>query len=73
MSTHDQKLLQQEKLILKLVNKLAKEYGGSVRLTMADKIDWAYGNAVIENPEVTREMVEEAAKELYSERGEDEE
>jgi hypothetical protein len=29
-------------------------------LTADEKIDWAYGNTVIENKDVTREMVEDA-------------
>jgi hypothetical protein len=30
-------------------------------LTSAERADWAYGNAVIENGDVTREMAERAA------------
>lgn len=31
------------------------------KLTEAEIADWAYGNAVLSNPEVTREMAERAA------------
>lgn len=37
----------------------------STRLTCEEVADWAYGNAVIENSDVTREMAEHAAAELF--------
>lgn len=36
-------------------------------LTRSEVADWAYGNAVIENDRVTREMAERAASELVKE------
>jgi hypothetical protein len=42
------------------VQKLRAENKLPVEPTRAQKIDWAYGNAVIENPNVTREMAERA-------------
>jgi hypothetical protein len=44
------------------VQHLQNEGKLSKHLTAEEKIDWAYGNTVIENPEVTRQMVEEAYK-----------
>lgn len=42
---------------------LRRQAAGEVapRLSDADRADWAYGNAVIENSDVTREMAERAA------------
>lgn len=40
--------------VLKATNRLPAEP------TREQRIDWAYGSAVIENPKVTREMVERA-------------
>jgi hypothetical protein len=39
-----------------------RQSAGTLRTepTRAERIDWAYGNAVIENAEVTREAVERA-------------
>jgi hypothetical protein len=37
-------------------------------VSSADRADWAYGNAVIENDNVTREMAEKAARRDGSER-----
>lgn len=42
------------------VQRLQSEGKLSKHLTAEEKIDWAYGNTVIENPDVTRQMVEEA-------------
>ena len=42
------------------VQRLQDEGKLSKHLTAEEKIDWAYGNTVIENPDVTRQMVEEA-------------
>ncbi len=36
------------------------------RPTRDETIDWAYGNTVLSNPSVTREMVEQAYDELKS-------
>jgi len=33
-----------------------------VRPTLEERADWAYGNAVIENDEVTREMAERSVR-----------
>ncbi|MBX3225049.1 MAG: hypothetical protein KF795_31320 [Labilithrix sp.] len=43
---------------------LRREAAGEVdrRLSPAERADWAYGNAVIENAEVTREMANEAVR-----------
>jgi hypothetical protein len=41
--------------------RLLQEQGRlATTLTREEKIDWAYGNTVIENQDVTREMVEAA-------------
>lgn len=43
--------------------RLVSERGGSVVLSREERIDWAYGNAVIENPRITVEMVKRASDE----------
>lgn len=43
--------------------RIVAERGGSVELTREERLDWAYGNAVIENPRITRELVERSADE----------
>jgi len=47
------------------VQRLQSEGRLSKRLTAEERIDWAYGNTVIENADVTLKMVEEA----YEKRG----
>ena len=42
------------------VQRLQSEGKLPKHLTAEEKIDWAFGNTVIENPDVTRRMVEEA-------------
>jgi len=51
----------------KLKHRLRKlEAEGAIpkKLTAKERADWAYGNAVIENVAVTREMAERAAAEI---------
>ena len=44
------------------VLRLQAEGRVSTKLTAAERADWAFGNAVIENVDVTREMAEQAVR-----------
>jgi hypothetical protein len=46
---------------------LVRERGGSVVLSAEERVDWAFGNAVIENQRITRELVQRAADERAAE------
>jgi hypothetical protein len=45
---------------LKQAAKELQANGSRRGLTSAERADWAYGNAVIENSDVTREMADQA-------------
>jgi hypothetical protein len=51
-------------ILKRRVQKLQDEGALPKTLTAEERADWAYGNAVIENAEVTREMAERAVAEL---------
>lgn len=44
------------------VRRQLEEMAPGLRLTDAERADWAYGNAKASNPDVTREMAERAVK-----------
>jgi hypothetical protein len=50
--------------IKRRVQKLQEDGALPKNLTAAERADWAYGNAVIENDSVTLEMAERATAEL---------
>jgi hypothetical protein len=52
--------------IKRRVQKLQEEGAIPKNLTAEERADWAYGNAVIENADVTLEMARRAAAELGS-------
>lgn len=43
------------------------------QLTREEKVDWAYGNVVLHNPNITREIVEKAYDRLYGDKESSEE
>lgn len=49
-------------LLKQRVQQLQAEGRLPLKLTDEERADWAYGNAAIDNPDVTREMAERAVK-----------
>lgn len=54
------KMSEIEKEYQKLINLLRAQK--PYKVTPEQRIDWAYGMAVMENPEITREMIMQAVK-----------